>query len=165
MDLQPSKRVSTQLQRISHELERNLEHAADGPVAFIVLLQTSDGIVQYVNNIDRADAELLLTTQLKHWLDGRADIPAHYNPDLKPSDDVLVTTTHASPRIGIAIDSWKLPIFEKHLKAAGYVYEQRPGVMPDGILLTVKYDRATEAAALHRVVADANKEARARGPR
>lgn len=40
-------------------------------------------------------------------------------------------------KAGIIIDAWKLPVFEKHLSNAGYVYEQSPGVTPDTLTLTV----------------------------
>lgn len=37
----------------------------------------------------------------------------------------------------IAIDSWKLPIFKKHLTDAGYQCDVDPGVSPDTLFLTV----------------------------
>lgn len=77
------KHVSAQLQRIAGEVSASLDHAAGEPVTFFLLVQTSDGVVQYVSNAPRDGAKLLMTTQLEHWARGKADIPAHYNPDLK----------------------------------------------------------------------------------
>lgn len=59
-------------------------------------------------------------------------------------------------KVGIAIDDWKLPIFERHLLQAGHVYEKRPGVTKDTLLLTVETD---DARALETVVRAANAEA------
>lgn len=58
---------------------------------------------------------------------------------------------------GIVIDDWKLPIFERRLKAAGYEFEQHPGVTSGTLLLKVQ---AESAAALQPVVEAANREAR-----
>ena len=38
-------------------------------------------------------------------------------------------------RVGIAIDRWKLPIFNKHLAAAGLKHSSGPGVTDDTMLL------------------------------
>ena len=37
-------------------------------------------------------------------------------------------------RVGICIDSWKLPIFERHLKDGGYEYDNlgQPGGLTGG---------------------------------
>jgi hypothetical protein len=45
---------------------------------------------------------------------------------------------------GIAIYSWKLPIFKKHLDAAGYSYTQHLGVTSDTMLLKLQIDRIVE---------------------
>lgn len=42
--------------------------------------------------------------------------------------------------IGIAIDSWKLPIFKKHLDQDGYVFTEHPGLTEGTLLLKVKTD-------------------------
>lgn len=39
----------------------------------------------------------------------------------------------------VAIDAWKLPIFKKHLDAAGYTYTEGPGVTADTLILSVKF--------------------------
>lgn len=58
---------------------------------------------------------------------------------------------------GIAIDSWKLPIFDRHLSQAGYAYEKEKGigVATDILLLTVITENAV---ALEIVVRAANNE-------
>jgi hypothetical protein len=38
---------------------------------------------------------------------------------------------------GVVIDDWKLPIFKRHLDAAGFTYTQHPGVTKDTITLKV----------------------------
>lgn len=78
-----AKKVSMVLQRISHEINASLRNAAGEECAFMLILQTPDGVVQYISNVARADAAMLMVTQLQHWDAGRADIPAHYNPNLK----------------------------------------------------------------------------------
>lgn len=55
----------------------------------------------------------------------------------------------------VIIDSWKLPVFERHLKQAGYAFGQVPGVMPDTLILRVAY---TDVKHLHPVIADAQVE-------
>jgi len=62
-------------------------------------------------------------------------------------------------KAAIAIDDWKLPIFDRHLSVAGYVFERGPGVTDDTLLLTVVTD---DAAALEKVVRAANVEAATR---
>ena len=40
----------------------------------------------------------------------------------------------------VAIDDWKLPIFKKHLDAAGYSYTEGPGITEHTLILSVKYE-------------------------
>lgn len=63
-------------------------------------------------------------------------------------------------KIGIAIDDWKLSIFERHLKQAGYSFEQGGGVASNTLMLYV-YTENPEA--LEIVVRAANTEARRTG--
>lgn len=55
---------------------------------------------------------------------------------------------------GIAIDNWKLPIFRRHLKGAGFEFTEHPGLTADAMILKVKTDliaplqRVIEAAQL-----------------
>lgn len=59
-------------------------------------------------------------------------------------------------KAAIAIDTWKLSIFERHLKQAGYSYMKGDGVTEDTLLLTVITDNVE---ALSGVVKAANSEA------
>jgi len=40
-------------------------------------------------------------------------------------------------KAAIVIDVWKLPVFERHLAAAGYEFEQRPGLTGKTLTLTL----------------------------
>ena len=63
-------------------------------------------------------------------------------------------------KVGIAVDAWKLEIFERHLRAAGYAFENC-GRMFDGCtLLRVE---TTNAVALSGIIGAANAEARRTG--
>lgn len=59
-------------------------------------------------------------------------------------------------KAAIAIDSWKLPIFERHLKQSGYAYEQGKGLTQDTMFLYVDTENVV---ALETVVRAANTEA------
>ena len=51
-------------------------------------------------------------------------------------------------KAGIAIDGWKLEIFERHLKGCGYEYEVGPGVTRDTLLLQVQTENLNALAEL-----------------
>lgn len=68
----------------------------------------------------------------------------------------------AVKKAGIAIDSWKSAIFNRHLSQAGYSYTTGRGVTKDTLLLTVE---TADLAALEVVVRAANAEATAAGAR
>jgi hypothetical protein len=59
-------------------------------------------------------------------------------------------------RVGIAIDEWKLSIFERKLQQAGFAYEKGGGLMPDTLMLYVDTDNLHT---LESVVRFANMEA------
>lgn len=59
-------------------------------------------------------------------------------------------------KIAIALDVWKLSIFERHLTQAGYVWTQSVGVTEDTPLLIIETE---SPEALHGVVRAANTEA------
>lgn len=59
-------------------------------------------------------------------------------------------------KAAIAIDDWKLPIFERHLTQAGYTWEQGRGLTENTMFLYVYTDNAQ---ALETVVRAANTEA------
>jgi len=76
-------RVSLVLQDLAAGINAVLAEAAGEPVAFVLVLQV-EGTAQYVSNAERKDGVELIESLLARWKAGRADIPAHYNPDLKP---------------------------------------------------------------------------------
>jgi hypothetical protein len=59
-------------------------------------------------------------------------------------------------KAGIVIDSWKEPIFERHLKQGGYVFEKLNGPASNMLSLFVE---TTNLQALAHVVKAANDEA------
>jgi hypothetical protein len=61
-------------------------------------------------------------------------------------------------KAGIVINQWKLPIFSRHLQAAGFHYEQMPGPVPDTYLLTANFEREQQQR-IAQVVLAANVEA------
>lgn len=82
-----SMKISIAAQTLAQALSDVLEETAGEPVGF-VLVMSADNIAQYVANVDRADGKELLQSLLDRWKAGRADIPAHYNPDLKNPAEV-----------------------------------------------------------------------------
>lgn len=64
--------------------------------------------------------------------------------------------TGGTMKAAIAIDDWKLTIFEQHLTQAGYSYVKHPGVTKNSLTLTVVTD---DMDALQIVVKAANTEA------
>jgi hypothetical protein len=74
--------LSLRLQDIAQSLATVLDEVAGEPVPFVLVMQ-ADKTAQYVSNCDRKDGADLLESLLLRWKAGRADIPAHYNPDLK----------------------------------------------------------------------------------
>ena len=77
-----SARLSVRLQDIAQSLSEVLNEAAGEPCAFVLVLQ-ADGVAQYVSNASRQDGRELLQSLMDRWDAKRADIPAHYNPDLR----------------------------------------------------------------------------------
>jgi hypothetical protein len=61
---------------------------------------------------------------------------------------------------GIAIDNWKLPVFERHLSKAKYGYKVCPGLTEDTLLIQVFTDSIIK---LEPIVRAANAECAATG--
>ena len=59
-------------------------------------------------------------------------------------------------KAGVVVDTWKVPIFTRHLQQNGYTWEDHPGVTSDTRLLTVKTENRH---ALEIVLRTANSEA------
>jgi hypothetical protein len=74
--------LSTHLQYLAAAIDDALTDTAGNRCTF-VLLVSHDGVAQYVSNASRTDGTALIEQLLERWKQGRADIPAHYNPDLK----------------------------------------------------------------------------------
>jgi len=78
-----SYRLSLRLQDIAQSLSDVLSDVAGEPIAFVLVL-SADDVSQYISNCKREEGAALIESLLARWKAGRADIPAHYNPDLKP---------------------------------------------------------------------------------
>lgn len=74
--------VSLALQELAGAVNDFLAAKAGKPVAFVLVVSV-DETAQYVSNASRPDGVDLLRELLGRWEANRADIPAHYNPDLK----------------------------------------------------------------------------------
>ena len=75
------KNLSIEMQTVANAVSTLLELAAGEPVPFVLICQ-ADKVVQYVGNVSREDGTELIESLLRRWKANRADIPAHYNPDL-----------------------------------------------------------------------------------
>lgn len=78
-----SARLSVRLQDIAQSLAEVLDEVAGEPIAFVLVL-SADKTAQYISNCDRQDGRDLLQSLMDRWDAKRADIPAHYNPGLRP---------------------------------------------------------------------------------
>ncbi len=75
--------VSLALQTLATSIDNYLKACAGGERQAFVLVVCTDKVSQYVSNASRAEGSALIEELLARWKAGRADIPAHYNPDLK----------------------------------------------------------------------------------
>lgn len=76
-----SLNLSLKLQDIAEALDGALEDIAGERCSFVLVVQ-ADKVAQYVSNTERKDGAELIEGLLARWKANRADIPAHYNPDL-----------------------------------------------------------------------------------
>lgn len=83
MDREQTVAVSLSLQQLAQEVDDFLALRAGERVPFTITLEVG-GVAQYVSNCARADGVQMIRDLLARWEAGRADIPAHYNPDLRP---------------------------------------------------------------------------------
>lgn len=74
--------VSISMQELANAADKYLHAIAGKRQSFVIIVADSDGVAHDVYNCSKADAKTLLEGQIKHWDDGKAEIPAHYNPDL-----------------------------------------------------------------------------------
>ena len=75
--------LSLRLQDIAQSIDDILAEIAGERLSFVLIVQ-ADKTAQYISNCNRKDGTELIESLLARWKAGRADIPAHYNPDLKP---------------------------------------------------------------------------------
>ena len=73
--------LSLSMQQLARVVDDFLANRAGERLPFVLMLQL-DGAAQYVSNCARADGAQMIRDLLARWDAGRADIPAHYNPDL-----------------------------------------------------------------------------------
>ena len=76
-----AKRLSCNLQQAASAIQKCLSELAGKQVEFILLAHVDD-VMQYVSTIDREQSMSILAQLLERWKSNKADIPAHYNPDL-----------------------------------------------------------------------------------
>lgn len=77
-----TNKLSVSLQPLASSVEKYLKAVAGERIGFVIVLNAV-GVAQYVSNLQRDDGKELLQTLLSRWNANRADIPAHYNHDLK----------------------------------------------------------------------------------
>ena len=85
---QQASDVSLRLQDIAQSLKTILEDIAGEPIGFVLVVSV-DKTTQYVSNCKRSDGTELLESLLARWKSNRADIPAHYNPDLRADAELV----------------------------------------------------------------------------
>lgn len=79
--LSTSARLSLMLQDLAASISTILHDVTGDDLAFVLVIQ-ADKTAQYISNASRKDGTELIESLLARWKAGRADIPAHYNPDL-----------------------------------------------------------------------------------
>lgn len=62
---------------------------------------------------------------------------------------------------GVALEKWKVPVFKRHLEAAGFSFTEGPGLTAATALLKVKYQELHKLQPIMKAAAD---ECRASGP-
>lgn len=78
-------RLSVRLQDVAQSLAEVLDEIAGEPIAFVLVL-VADKNAQYISNCSRKEGRELIEDLLARMKANRADIPAHYNPDLNTQD-------------------------------------------------------------------------------
>lgn len=79
--VRPSVVISIAMQELAGKIDEYLKDKAGERVPFLLILN-ADNVAQYISNMDRQDGINLIESLLERWKAGRADIPAHFNPDL-----------------------------------------------------------------------------------
>jgi hypothetical protein len=76
-----SESLAIALTHLGGALDKVLRAEVGVDVPFVLICQINH-VAQYISNADRGDGMALIRSLLERWETGRADIPAHYNPDL-----------------------------------------------------------------------------------
>lgn len=74
--------VSVALPQLAEVVDDFLAAQAGERVSFVIVTQVGEA-AQYVSNTARSDGVNMIELLLARWKANRADIPAHYNPDLR----------------------------------------------------------------------------------
>jgi len=74
--------VSLSIQQLATMIDDHLKQVAGERIAFALVIHV-DGTAQYTGNCSRADGTVMIEDLLTRWKANRADIPAHYNPDIR----------------------------------------------------------------------------------
>jgi hypothetical protein len=74
-------KIAVMLQPIAGLLADMFEGMTGEPVGFALIVSTNK-VGQYVSNCKRPEMMEMLQEILSRFKQGKADIPAHYNPDL-----------------------------------------------------------------------------------
>lgn len=82
------------------------------------------------------------------------------SPEFKAAQAQVQARLARTKTAAVFIETWKLAVFEKHLKAAGYSYEVTDGLTPGQYNLRVKYEWVAE---LKPIIEAAQAEARKHG--
>lgn len=69
------------LQGVAEGLDEFLEVAAGERIGFAMVLDT-DGLAQYVANVERKDGVAMLAALFQRWSKNQPDIPAHADPEI-----------------------------------------------------------------------------------
>jgi hypothetical protein len=80
--MNPAIELSIALPELATLIDDFLQDKVLEPTAFVLMVNTRE-VTQYVSNASREDGKALIESLLERWSNNRADIPAHYNPDLQ----------------------------------------------------------------------------------
>lgn len=70
-----------------------------------------------------------------------------------------MATSNSEKKAGLILESWKVPIFEKNLKAAGFKYAVSYHGNATSSVIAVYFERLTQAAEIHKICIESGEEA------
>lgn len=74
------------MQNLAQTIENAFIAAAGERTHFVLIAMTSDHVLQYASNTNRADGKIMMNDLLDKWQDNLAAVPAHENPNLLKED-------------------------------------------------------------------------------